>query len=1174
MNTTQVAEKTEQVGDLRQYMRDIRSTLHFALIITAFLSCLPLLAVAATPTLIITQIPLELATPNHPRVLISIGNSQSMDGTLSGAIMLGSGTLSSGMSSLQNSSSPLNYTVPAGFTPPVQAANSSGLAPYTVNQNGTLVDNGASRLNVAKQGVQAIIQNYMQNTDFALENYNTSGTGLYTTWVYYMSPQSSSFAFTNTQISSNRYVANPCYGYLTASSTINSNCTSLATLYGGATLSTSQYLQIGASSDDPSINDILYAGGQPAVFVTYNGPHPATPYPPNFSLASYNGGSVVLSYNTSLPNIGGFGTGPTNAGYVPYSPQVMYVERGFGYYGNQSATSGNIAVPMTTAGPTITTSSVTTAINKFLPFLQPETNKTSSTEIKALGGQSPIAGLLKTAQTYLSGLGSIGCKPLVYVVLISDGLPTEDLNGNAWPPLGSSAAAGYGVTATFNTDGSLNTTNDQALTDTLSVLTSLATANIKTYVIGLGAGVDPTVNPQAAATLTSMAIAGGTINYYPATSPTALVNDLNNILISVQNASLSTSAAAISSTNLQVGTVEYQASFTSSDTTYQDWTGNLTEISLNSTTGFPTGTTIWSAQGLLDTQVSRLIATWDPLLNSGVGGGVPFEWASINTTQQAQLQPIDTLGSSRLSYLRGVTTLEKRNGGTFRNRTHILGDLVDSQPNYVGPPSSSFLYSSTSYVAFAQANATRQAMVYAGANDGMLHAFNASTGVEKFAFVPNGVLANLFNLSAPLYNQNHMFFVNGSPQSGDVQFSDSTWHTVLIGGENAGGKSIYALDITNPATINNETSLANSVLWEFTDTDMGLSYSQPQIGRINSTDTSRIHFAVFFGNGYNSTNNKAVLYAVDPQNGQTIRKIDLCAAVPSACNALLPEGLSTVALGQLDGLQSQPITQIYAGDLQGNLWAVDVSNNNPLLWQVRVLFQARDPSGNPQPITTTPLVTLNPSYPRFQGLFVMFGTGQLLTISDLTNQQIQTVYGVWDKPASTLVLKRLNLQSQTISLVTAATSGLAQDILTDTTNAIGWLSTYGWYDDLPVPGQRIITDPQLINGSFITTLNAPPAVPCGIPSSMFLDINYQTGGAYTNNQLDINGSGSITTADQYKGSSPVGIGLLPGYASSPASVGLNKNNNMVQIVTMSNGQQVSIINLNNATRQTGWWQIQ
>ena len=91
---------------------------------------------------------------------------------------------------------------------------------------------------------------------------------------------------------------------------------------------------------------------------------------------------------------------------------------------------------------------------------------------------------------------------------------------------------------------------------------------------------------------------------------------------------------------------------------------------------------------------------------------------------------------------------------------------------------------------------------------------------------------------------------------------------------------------------------------------------------------------------------------------------------------------------------------------------------------------------------------------------------------------------------------------------------------------------------------------------------------------MFLDINYQTGGAYTNNQLDINGSGSITTADQYKGSSPVGIGLLPGYASSPASVGLNKNNNMVQIVTMSNGQQVSIINLNNATRQTGWWQIQ
>ena len=210
--------------------------------------------------------------------------------------------------------------------------------------------------------------------------------------------------------------------------------------------------------------------------------------------------------------------------------------------------------------------------------------------------------------------------------MISDGLPTEDLQGKSWPPLGSAAATGYGVTATFNTDGSLKSTNDQALTDTISVLTTLKTATIKTYVIGLGAGVDPTVNAQAAASLTAMAIAGGTINYYPATSPATLVSDLNNILLAVQAGSNSTTAASVNSTNLQTGSVEYQSSFTSSDTPYQDWTGNIVAIQSDPTTGNPTSTTIWAAQPLLDalSPNSRIIATWNPTLNSGNGGGASF----------------------------------------------------------------------------------------------------------------------------------------------------------------------------------------------------------------------------------------------------------------------------------------------------------------------------------------------------------------------------------------------------------------------------------------------------------------------------------------------------------------------------------------------------------------------
>ena len=1155
--------------------KKIVRTFKHSMLMMALLSLLPSLAVSAVPSQVISQFPLELAAPTHPQVLFAIGNSESMDGTLSGAIMVGSGALAASLSSLQNSSSPLKYTVPTGFTPPAQAADSTGQAPYTVNQSGTLLDTSASRLNVAKAGVLAILNAYMQNTDFALEVYSTSGTSLYTTWVYYMSPQASNFTFTNTPISGNTYVNNPCYSYTTASSTVLSNCTSLASLFGAATLSTNQYLQIGASSDDPSINDVLYAGGQPGIFVSYTGPTPATPYPPNFSLANYENGSVLLSYSKTNPNIGGFATGPTNAGFVPYSPQVLYAERGFGYGGSQSATTGKTSVSMTTAGTSPTTASVTTAINTFVPFLNPETNNTSSTEIKSVAGQSPMAGLLTTAKTYLSSLPNPTCPPKRYVVLISDGLPTQDLNGKYWPPLGSAAATGYGVTATFKTTGALNTTNDQALTDTITALTNLTTASIKTYVVGLGAGVNPSVNAQAAATLTAMAVAGGTINYYPASSPTDLVSDLNSILVSLQNESLSTTAASLSSTHLQAGSVEYQSSFNGSDTPYQDWTGNVIEKALSSTSGFPTGSTIWSAQTLLDAQSSRLIATWNPALNSGAGGGAPFEWSNISATQQTQLQPSDALGASRLLYLRGNTTLEKRNGGAFRNRSHILGDIAGSKPIYVGPPSNPALFfSSASYVSYVLANPTRTPMLYVGANDGMLHAFNASTGVEQFAFIPNGVFSNLYNLTAPLYNQNHLYFVNGTPQSGDVQFTDGTWHTILVGGEDGGGKSIYALDVTNPASITSETLMANNVLWEFTDADMGLSYSQPQIAQISTTSSTTLGFAVFFGNGYNSPTNKTILYAVNPQNGHILTKIDLCAAVTGACSSTLPQGLSTVTLGQANGLQGQAMTTVYAGDLQGNLWAVDISNTSPSTWIVRLLFQARDPSGNPQPITTQPVVTLNPSYPRQPGLFVMFGTGQFLTQNDLSSTQTQSVYGVWDRPIPVTTLHRSNLQAQTLTLVTAATSGLPQDILTDTSLAVNWGTNYGWYTDLPIPGLRIITNPLLINGSFIATLNAPPSSPCGVASSMLLDINYKTGGAFPAGQLDINGSGTIDASDQYNGKNPVGIGLLAGYASAPVNVGINSSNYMTQLITMSTGQQVSVINPSNTSRQTAWWQIQ
>src|SRR6185437_13085792 len=133
--------------------------------------------------------------------------------------------------------------------------------------------------------------------------------------------------------------------------------------------------------------------------------------------------------------------------------------------------------------------------------------------------------------------------------------------------------------------------------------------------------------------------------------------------------------------------------------------------------------------------------------------------------------------------------------------------------------------------AFEASHANRSPVIYAGANDGMLHAFSATTGQELFAYIPNGVFANLEKLTSQFYNQQHLFYVDGSPQASDVQFSDGSWHTVLVGGERAGGNTVFALDVTNPTAITTEAALSSSVLWEFSDPNMGLSYSTPAIAQ-------------------------------------------------------------------------------------------------------------------------------------------------------------------------------------------------------------------------------------------------------------------------------------------------------------------------------------------------------
>src|SRR5215469_14375796 len=1155
-------------------------------------------AAPATP-LSIAQVPLTVATPAHPQIVIAIGNSQSMDGNLSGAIMTGSGSLNPVLALLQNSSSPLNFAIPPGFTPPLNAG-AGGVAPYTVAANGLLVDNSPSRLNVAKQGIAAVLNTFLPNADFALLDYALSGTTVYTTWMYEMSPTTGPFVFSNMITPApDRWVANPCYEYdaLGTGTLLWNDCHAIdISNKVTGNMAQSQFMQISASSDDPLINDVLYAGaGIDAVCLDYGGPNPASPYTA-FTLAQYNANPANISESyTTVINGCAPTTFPTNAGYVPFTPQTMYIQRGFGYYGGQSASTAKTLVPMMSAGANPTPASVNAAIAAFTPYLAPETNSPGTTEIKAAGGQSALPGLLRGAGLYYKNANPAstnGCAAQRYVILLTDGLPTLDLGGGSWPPPGTVSAQQWGMTVAFNADGSLDTsgnTNDQAVLDTVNQLKQLQAAGIKTYVVALGAGVDSSVNPVAAKVLTAFAIAGGTGNYFAAANPAALTNDLQSILSRIIAATQSTASTGVNSSGLHQGSVAYLARFTSSDN-LGDWTGDLDAWNIDPNTGqvnTASGSQIWSAQAQLDAQTwnARRIATWDPVANSGV----PFEWnpalapAGISAATGLGLAlssfAADTNGQDVLQFIRGSSAQEVRNGGKFHNRTHKLGDIVFSAPLYVGAPNG--LTQTADYFAFATAHANRSPVVYVGANDGMLHAFDAATGTERFAYIPNGVFNNLVRLANPYYNPQHQYFVNGSPRAADVMFaSDGSWHTVLAGTEGAGGRSVFALDVSAPDSLVTEADVARAVLWEFSDADMGLSFSEPEIV---STATG---WMVMVGNGYNSPNQKPVLYGLNPQTGAILAKIDLCAAVPAACNTAVANGLSSVAVVNSYGQVSAAANVAYAGDLQGNVWRVDITDPNPANWIVSVMFQATDPSGVPQPITTAPAVTLNPKFPNLLGTMVYVGTGELLAVPDLSTTQIQTMYGIYDPPTGSTppigfagVPKRTSLQPQVlanenvngVSVRTVPTPVAVT--LPPTAGAVR-----GWDMDLSLsPGERVVADPEIeAGGGVVFTTYQPNTSTCsGGGNSWLMVLNFATGAAFPLPELDVSGDSKINQADMpTSGNVPVGMLLGPGYASTPtllpgggAQGGINK------LTALSNVGVKSVLDRGRAKQRISWWEV-
>ena len=609
-----------------------------------------------------------------------------------------------------------------------------------------------------------------------------------------------------------------------------------------------------------------------------------------------------------------------------------------------------------------------------------------------------------------------------------------------------------------------------------------------------------------------------------------------------QQVSGSAGAVTLNTTSLRVDNLDhanlFQSSF-SNQNDINDWCGDVRAYRFIMDIGrFDLDREpVWSAARQLKLKAwqERNIVTYNP----DAKAGRVFFYENLTEAQKMALGWDGEIGSdaeaaarNRVSYLKGADI------DGFRARSSVLGDIVHAAPAYEND------------------------VVYVGANDGMLHAFstaasstNPAPGDELFAYVPNLVFENLAALTQTGYA--HKYFVDLTPAivkgmgllEGKTPSTATGLQTILVGGLQKGGKGYFALDITDPFAMTTADSVAQKVLWEFSDSDyMGYSYSRPVVVRSYAADHP---WVVIFGNGYSSSRDTAALFIIDPLSGIEIKRFILTGSQSD------PNGLASPT--PVDVNFDQVVDYVYAGDLHGNLWKFDLTAADEADWDVAYkdgsanapLFQAKGPNGSPQPITTKPEITLHPSQ---HGFLVLFGTGKFYGESDFSDAAVQTIYGIWDYGDYTdnseyLGAVERNADGAIAGLTQLSDrSTLLRQQITDFTytlpnfetvdvrilsqNEAKWQTEtdsvfdaqpnpstteanhVGWYVDLATR-ERVVTDVVLRDGKLLIIGFVPNPYQCepGAGNSWFMEIDAFNGGNLSTVQLDTTGGGILNDND-------------------------------------------------------------
>lgn len=487
-------------------------------------------------------------------------------------------------------------------------------------------------------------------------------------------------------------------------------------------------------------------------------------------------------------------------------------------------------------------------------------------------------------------------------------------------------------------------------------------------------------------------------NYFRANNPALMITNLNKAFDDIlSKISGSSSAFAVISPDVESGDTSYATSYKT-----EGWIGNVIGNTITVTAGVATATPVWNAVDKLETQnwnTGRYIATSNCTVADAAQGtqncvGKKFRLADLSADNKASLVAADQ--SSMLDFLRG----DRSNAGslgtaTYRDRTKILGDIVNSKVSPVGDPRASYTDEfNAGYSAFKTAKAGRLKVAYVGANDGMMHAFNGSAigGNEIFAYVPQALYAGpnntptddgLVALANPSYI--HKYYVDATPIVRDVNFGGGAgdWHSLLVGGLGKGGKSYYAIDVTNPAGLSNEISLANAVQWEFKHKHMGYTFGRPLMVK-----TAKYGWVVILTSGYNNDDGKGYFFIVDPKTGSLL-EAPISTGTGSVAN---DAGLAHVTAFVADA-RDFTADAAYAGDLLGNVWRLDLTATAGSYPAPTKLATLTSSAGHVQPVTVPPVVEFDPSTSK---RFVFVGTGKLLADSDVTSTKEQTFYAIND----------------------------------------------------------------------------------------------------------------------------------------------------------------------------------